>query len=66
MFECLDQYGHRLFFEMDEDFLQGPLHPDHFRGDVNANFAQRSSLVFKPLAMALDITQPHLVPAPVR
>ncbi|MNS56221.1 hypothetical protein D3C72_890740 [compost metagenome] len=60
MFQCLDQYGHWLFFEMNEDFLQGPFDPDDFRGDVHTDLTQGAGLVFQPLAMALDIAQPHL------
>ncbi|MNX83619.1 hypothetical protein D3C86_1153910 [compost metagenome] len=61
MFQGLDQYVHRLFFEMNQDLLQRPLYPDDFSGDMHTDLAQGAGLVFEPLAMTLDIAQSHLL-----
>lgn len=61
MLQCLDQQGHGLLLEVDQDFLQGPFDPDDFSGDGQPQFAQRPGLFFEPLVMALDVPQAHLL-----
>lgn len=46
---------------MNEDFLQGSFHPDHFGGDGDAGFAQRTGLALQPLAMTFDVVNAHLL-----